>query len=110
MPKYLWNARYTTQGMNELRSQGGVSREKEIRKFITSAGGKLESCYFGIENNDVFLVIEMPDHTAIAALAMAAVGSGNVDSHLVTLLTPKEIDAAARKSLGLTVPGKRKAK
>ncbi len=100
MPKYLWSAGYTAEGMKGLMREGGSGRRDSVRKAIETAGGRLETFYFAFGDTDVFVVAEMPDAVSAAAAAMAINASGAVHLRTTTLLTPEEVDAATRKTVG----------
>ena len=55
--------------------------------------------------SDVYTIVELPDHTAAAAVALAVNASGAVNLRTVVLLSPEEIDAAAQQTVGYTPPG-----
>jgi uncharacterized protein with GYD domain len=46
MPKYLVEARYTTEGAKGLTREGGSGRRAAVAKTVESAGGNLEAVYF----------------------------------------------------------------
>jgi hypothetical protein len=50
-------------------------------------------------------VADLPDNESAAALAIAVGASGAVGIRTTVLLTPEEVDAAARKSVSYTPPG-----
>jgi uncharacterized protein with GYD domain len=105
MSRYLIRARYTAEGARGIASGGGSARRTAVEKMVSAAGGSLESFYFAFGDEDVYTIVELPDHTAAAAVALAVNASGAVNLRTVVLLSPEEIDAAARKTVGYTPPG-----
>ena len=105
MSRYLIRARYTAEGARGITSGGGSARRAAIEKMVTGVGGSLESFYFAFGDDDVYTIVELPDHTAAAAVALAVNASGAVNLRTVVLLTPEEVDAAAKKTVDYTPPG-----
>ena len=57
----------------------------------------MEAFYFGFGDDDVFVTAELPDNAAAAALALAAdVAGGIANLSTVVLITPEEVDEAAK--------------
>jgi uncharacterized protein with GYD domain len=107
MPKYLMHVNYLAEGTKGLLAEGGTTRREVARKLFKSAGGKLESFYYAFGDTDVYLIADMPDHVSMAALALTINASGVVAVKKTTvLLTPEDIDAAAKKSPKYRPPGK----
>jgi uncharacterized protein with GYD domain len=105
MPKYLWSASYTPDGVKGLMQEGGSRRRDTVSKAIESGGGRMEGFYFAFGETDVFVIAEMPDAAAAAAAAMVINASGAVRLRTTVLLTPEEIDAATHKSVAYSPPG-----
>ena len=105
MSRYLIRARYTAEGARGIASGGGSARRAAVEKMVTGVGGSLESFYFAFGDDDVYTIVELPDHTAAAAVALAVNASGAVNLRTVVLLTPEEVDAAAKKTVDYTPPG-----
>jgi uncharacterized protein with GYD domain len=105
MPKYLIEASYTVDGIKGIAAKGGSARKAAVQAAAEGLGGKLESLYFAFGGTDAYVVIDMPDNEAAAALALAVASSGAVTPRTVVLLSPEEIDAAAQKQVSYTPPG-----
>ena len=105
MAKYLFKAAYTATGARGLASEGGVSRRDQIRKMLEDMGGQLESFYFGFGDTDVYGIGEMPDNVSAAAASLAINASGAVTTTIVPLITPEEMDAAAKRTVAYRPPG-----
>jgi uncharacterized protein with GYD domain len=105
MAKYLAIVTYTAEGLKGLMAKGGTARVEAARKFLTSAGGSLESFYFALGADDAYIVCDLPDNAAAAATAMSAAATGMVVNRMVPLLTADEVDRAAAAGLAYDAPG-----
>ena len=105
MPKYLIEASLTTQGVKGVQAEGGTARREAVTKAVESAGGRLESFYFAFGDHDVYALAEFPDNESAAAMALAVNSSGAVVTRTVALITPEEVDAAAKRSIDYRPPG-----
>ena len=105
MPKYLVQATYTPEGMKGLLKEGGSKRKAAVSKAVAGMGGRLESFYYAFGAVDVFSVVELPDAATAAAVSMAIGASGLVSNTITPLLTPEEIDKAAKKIVKYRAPG-----
>jgi uncharacterized protein with GYD domain len=101
MPKYLIEASYSHEGLKGLVKEGGSGRKAAAEAAVKALGGRLESFYFAFGTADVYGVADMPDNVSAAAFALA-VGNTGALAHLktVVLLTPDEVDQAAKKAGG----------
>ena len=106
MPKYLVQAKYVGDGLKGLLKEGGSSRRAAVEKLFGSVGGKLEAFYYAFGDTDVFIIADVPDNISAAALSLTVNASGAATSTVTVLLTPEEVDAAARKTLSYRAPGK----
>ncbi len=106
MPKYLIKASYNAAGAKGVLKEGGTSRKAAVEKAVASMGGRLESFYFAFGDVDVFSVLDMPDAVSAAATSMAISATGLVTISVTPLLTPEDIDKAAKKSVKYRAPGK----
>ncbi|MEV7418379.1 GYD domain-containing protein [Streptomyces sp. NPDC089919] len=105
MPKYLVHATYTGEGLQGLVAEGGSGRQRAVEQVLASVGGSLDWMSFALGQADLYCVVDVPDQTAMAAVAMAARSSGAVVSWVVPLLSVAEIDEAARKTVEFRRPG-----
>ncbi|HVD46658.1 MAG TPA: GYD domain-containing protein [Candidatus Limnocylindria bacterium] len=101
MAKYLIEASYSQAGLKALVKDGGTGRRKAVEAATKALGGRVESMYFAFGTSDVYVIVDAPDNITVAAFALAVGGTG-VAAHLKTivLLTPEEVDQAAKKSAG----------
>ena len=96
MPRYLIIAKYTPEGVQGLMSKGGTARRDSVTAMVEKLGGTVETFDFAFGDDDVYVVAEVPDNVTAAAIGLAVGASGLVAIRTVVLLTPEEIDAAAR--------------
>lgn len=105
MPKYLIQASYTPQGVEGVRSKGGTSRRDAVADTTSSLGGQLESFYFGFGDHDAYVIADLPDNEAAAAVALTVNAAGGATVKTIVLLTPKQVDEAAKRSVDYRPPG-----
>ena len=104
--KYMLKASYSLDGIRGVLKEGGSSRAKAVEQLVASVGGKLDALYFAFGGSDVYAIIDLPDNTAAAAVAATVGAAGSLSSYeTVVLLTPAEIDAAAKKTVKYRPPG-----
>lgn len=68
-------------------------------------GGRLESLYFAFGDHDVYVIADLPDNESAAAVALTVNSAGGAAVRTVVLLTPEEVDAAAKRSVDYRPPG-----
>jgi uncharacterized protein with GYD domain len=105
MPKFMIRASYTADGARGLVKEGGTARRAVVQKMIEGLGGKLESFYYAYGEDDVYAISDLPDAASGIALALAVNASGAVRLNTVALITPEEIDAAAKRVVNYRAPG-----
>ncbi|UWZ59751.1 GYD domain-containing protein [Dactylosporangium aurantiacum] len=96
---------YTTEGVRGLLDEGGSGRATETEHLIARLGGRLESLYFGFGSADTYVIADLPDNMTAAAIRLAVTASGAVETEVIALLTPDEIDQATRQKVGFRAPG-----
>ncbi|HEX4754965.1 MAG TPA: GYD domain-containing protein [Candidatus Dormibacteraeota bacterium] len=104
MPKYLIEASYTVDGVKGLLKEGGSSRRTAVETTAKALGGSLESLYYVFGDDDLIAIMELPDNTAAAAFSLAVSAAGAATSSIRVLLTPQEIDAAAKLRVDYRAP------
>jgi len=105
VPKYLIQASYTAEGAKGLLKDGGSKRRDAAEQALKSAGGKLETFYFAFGDTDAFVIVDAPDHATVSAASLTISASGAVRTRTVVLLTPEELDQAAKKGVKYQAPG-----
>lgn len=105
MPKFLFEASYSPEGVAGVRSAGGSSRRDVVAHLAESLGGRLESFHFAFGDRDAYVIVDLPDNESAAAVALTVNGTGAVAVKTVVLLTPEEVDAAGKRSVEYRPPG-----
>jgi uncharacterized protein with GYD domain len=105
MPKYLIHASYTREGVEGVRTNGGTSRRDAVAKTAESLGGSLEAFYFAFGDYDAEVIVDLPDNEAAAAVAMTVNAAGGATAKTTVLLTPEQVDDAAKRSVDYMPPG-----
>ncbi|CAN5579794.1 hypothetical protein BH20ACT17_BH20ACT17_07300 [soil metagenome] len=105
MPKFLIEASYTLDGVKGVQSAGGSSRRDAVAQVAESVGGTLESFYFAFGDRDVHVIVDLPDNESAAAVAPTVNAAGGATAKTTVLLTPEEVDAAAKRSVDYRPPG-----
>jgi uncharacterized protein with GYD domain len=105
MPKYLITGSYTSEGAKGVVAKGGSDRRAAVEKLAESISGNVDCFYFAFGGDDIVTIIDAPDNESIAAVTMTVGASGMVDIRTTVLLTPEEIDGAAKKSVSYRAPG-----
>ncbi len=105
MAKYLMQASYGAKGVQGLIQGGGSSRVAVVESVAKQMGGTVESMYFSFGDADVICICDMPDNVTAAAVSLAVNASGVTTAKITPLITPEELDAAAKKVPSYTPPG-----
>jgi len=105
MPKYLCTAGYTAEGLQGVVKDTASGRKAVVQKAVKRLGGKLEAFYFSFGDDDVVLIVDLPDNTAAAAMSLAVGSSGLVQLRTTPLLTVEEVDKAIKVKSTYRAPG-----
>jgi uncharacterized protein with GYD domain len=105
VPKYLFEVDYSAAGTKGLLKDGGSKRRAAVEQLIKGLGGKIESFYFTFGIRDCVVIADLPDNVSAAAMSLAVSATGAVAYKTTVLLTPAEIDRAAKKKAGYKRPG-----
>ena len=106
MAKYLLKASYSADGLKGVMKAGGTSRVQALERTLAGVGGSLESFYFAFGGDDVYLIVDLPEHAAAIAMAAAVMTTGAISSYeTVVLLSPAEVDKAMNVAVDYTPPG-----
>lgn len=106
MAKYLLKVSYSADGLKGVMKEGGTNRVKAVERALGGVGGSLESFYFAFGRDDVYVIVDVPDHTAAMAMAATVASSGAIDSYeTVVLLSPAEVDQAMHVTVDYAPPG-----
>ncbi len=107
MAKYLIKASYNAEGTKGLLKDGGSNRRDAAAKVIEDMGGTVENFYFAFGDHDAFVIADLPNEIAAAAIGLKINSSGLVNISTTALLTPEQVDAACDKgtTLAYQAPG-----
>lgn len=105
MAKYLVQGSYVGGSAKGLLKEGGSSRRAAIKRLVSSIGGKVEAFYYAFGETDVFVIADLPDNAAAAALSLNVNATGAVAVKVTVLLTAEEIDEATKKTVSYRPPG-----
>ena len=106
MAKYMFEARYNAEGAKGIARDGGSARRAAVAKMAEGLGGKLESFYFALGDVDAYVIVDVPDAVSVVAAALAVNQSGVVTVKTVPLLSPEEVDNAAKRTVDYRAPGR----
>jgi len=106
MPKYLFMASYTPEGMKGLVSEGGTGRRALIKHLTQELGGELETFYYAFGESDVHAIVDLPNHLTAAAVTLAINQTGAVNVRTTVLLSAEEVDEAAQLTVNYRPPGR----
>jgi uncharacterized protein with GYD domain len=103
--KFLIEASYSTEGAKGvLKASGGSGRKQATEKMITELGGKLEAFYY-VGNCDAYVICDLPDMAAAAAIALTIKASGFGSIKTQVLLEPEAVDRATALAVHYPGPG-----
>jgi uncharacterized protein with GYD domain len=105
MPKYLVQASYIGDGVQGLRQEGGSARRAVVEKACSSVGGKLDAFYYAFGETDVVTIMDLPDNVTAAGVALLVASSGKIAIKTTVLLSPEDVDAAAKVGGSYRAPG-----
>ena len=105
MPKYMFTASYTAEAAKGLQKAGAASRVKAVSDMCTSLGGALESFHFAFGDVDAYVICDLPDDGAAAAVSFAVSSGGTVGIKTVKLMTVEQVDSALKRKVDYRPPG-----
>ena len=105
MPKYLVHGSYTAEGLRGLLKEGGTSRRKAVENLVKGMGGTVEAFYFAYGDEDVYVIVDVPDEASMAAIALTVNATGSVAVKTSVLITPEAVDEAVKKAVDYRPPG-----
>ena len=106
MPKYLFHASYTEEGLKGLLKEGGSKRREAVEQAVKGLGGTLETFYYAFGETDVFAIADLPDNVSSTALSLIIHSAGRATVKTTVLITPQEVDQATKKSVDYRPPGR----
>ena len=105
MPKYLFQASYTQEGLRGLVKEGGTRRRAMVENIVDEIGGALEAFYYAFGDSDLYAIVELPDDVSATAASLIVGASGAASVKTTVLVTPETVDEAVKRSVGYRPPG-----
>ena len=105
MPKYLFEASYTTEGLKGLLKDGGTKRREVVEQLTKSLGGSVEAFYYAFGDSDVYIIVDVPDNRTATAISLTVNASGAVKVKTTVLTTAEEVDQATKTVVNYRPPG-----
>ncbi len=106
MAKYLFRVNYVGDGVKGLLKDGGSKRRAVTEKLFKSLGASLDAYYYAFGDTDLYIIADFPNHAAAAASALNVTATGTVSVKTTVLMTPEEVDDAAKLKPTYSPPGK----
>ena len=92
-------------GFEGLKGKGAASRVRAIHDLTVSGGGRVEGVYYAFGETDLYVVVDLPDDEAAAAIAVTVGATGGATVETVELLTPEQVDEAIGRTIAYRPPG-----
>lgn len=105
MPRYLFRANYTVEGLHGLLEEGGTGRREAVERMAESLGGAIEAFEYAFGQYDVYVLSELPDDEAATALSLRVAATGKITLDTVKLLSAEQVDEAVSRELEYRAPG-----
>ena len=105
MPKYLFQATYTTEGIQGLVRDSASGRRADVQAAVKALGGNVEAFYYAFGDDDVVTIVDLPDNIKAVALGLTTTGSGAVRVRTTPLLTVEDVDKALEIKTQYRAPG-----
>jgi len=105
MARYLYIVNYTPQGAGGILKDGGTARRAAAQAAIESVGATLVSFDFAFGSDDAYIIVDSPSPEAIVAVSLTVAASGGAAGRAVPLLSPEQLDAAAKLTPSYQPPG-----
>ena len=106
MARYLLEATYSTEGLMGLIAAGAKSRLQAVDDLASSVGGSIVSFDFANGGGDVYLVCDLPDDEAAAAITLTVGASRALSTFKLTkLFSAEQIEVATSRNATYVPPG-----
>ena len=88
MSTYVTLAKWTQQGVEKVKDS--PARLDAFKKLVQSVGGTVKDFYMVTGRYDMVLILEAPDDTAMAKVALATASKGSVSTETLLAFTEEE--------------------
>jgi uncharacterized protein with GYD domain len=96
MPSYMYSVNYTNESWAE-QVKNPKNRLDALKPMVEGMGGKIVACYYTFGQDDVVLIVDMPDNVTAAAFSIAAAAGAAVMNVVTTVLMPMDEGVKALK-------------
>jgi uncharacterized protein with GYD domain len=105
MPKFLCQASYSAKGIEGIINDSASGRRADVQATVKALGGKIEAFYYAFGEDDLVMIVDLPDAMTAAALSLRSQGTGTVRVRTTPLLTVEEMDQALEVKMQYRAPG-----
>ncbi len=105
MAKFLIQTTYTAEGLRGLQKDKASGRREAISKLMEALGGKLEALYYSLGDEDIVIIVDVPNIETVAAASITASATGLLRNRTTALMTVEEVDRALSMSVAFRPPG-----
>jgi len=105
MPKFLCQATYSAKGIEGIVHDSASGRRADVQATVKALGGRVESFYYAFGEDDLVMIVDLPNAKTAAALSLRSEGTGAVRVRTTPLLTVEEMDQALEVELDYRAPG-----
>jgi uncharacterized protein with GYD domain len=85
--------------------EGGSKRVEAAKQALGSVGGTLEAFFVALDEEDIYIIVDLPDNVATTAIPFVGNISGTFSMNTVVLLTPEELNLAVKIDRGYPSAG-----
>jgi uncharacterized protein with GYD domain len=105
MARYLYIVNYSPQGAGGILKDGGSARRAAAEAAIKSVGATLVSFDFAFGADDAYIIADSPTPEGMAAVSLAVAAGGGATGRTILLLSPEQLDEAAKLTPSYQPPG-----
>jgi uncharacterized protein with GYD domain len=105
MARYMFHGSYTAAGAGGVLKDGGSGRRDSIKALAESVGGSLESLDWALGADDFYLICELPDSKAAAAVSLTVGATGAVSLVTAELFSTADVDEIVARRATYRAPG-----
>lgn len=99
MPTFLYQIRYTVEGVRGVMKDGGTTRAEATRAFMEALGGRVIHQGFTFGDHDSILLVDLPSEAAGVAAAFIGRSAGTNDITSTRVYDVSEIEEAQHIAL-----------
>ena len=108
MTLYMAQFAYTPEAWAQL-TKNPEDRTAVIKELVEKLGCDFEGLFYSFGEYDGFFLVEAPDETTVASIALATIAPGHLKTtKITTLLRPAALLEAMKKAGGASYRGPKK--